>query len=151
MDLPRSFWPCSLSLQKGTIPRPICEPKERMTLLRVVIAVLLGALSGFAQAQSKPDLYTGHWLYEQYAGFKNEVAPGSLLFAAYVSGVVDAQLTRKATAGAAAADWCAPSGTVMSRYFDVVGRYLEENPLERSRHRAVLVTEALSKTWPCVR
>ena len=116
-----------------------------MTLLRVAIALSLGALSGFTQAQSKPDLYTGHWLYEQYLGFKNEVAPGSLLFATYVSGVVDAQLTRKPT------DWCAPGGTTMSGYFNVVGRYLEENPLERNRHRAVLVTEALSKTWPCVR
>jgi Rap1a immunity proteins len=111
----------------------------------LVIALLPTAV--LAQRAVDQQAESGNWLHEQYQGFKVKRSPEQVVYAYYVSGVVDAEIRRGLLGDKQF--WCQPPGALMTQYFDIVGRYLEAHRERRYILRAGIIVEALAEAWPC--
>lgn len=109
--------------------------------------VLMALVPTAVLAQIALRAESGDWLHEQYQGFKAKRSPEQVVYAYYVSGVVDAEIRRGLLGDKQS--WCQPSGALMTQYLDIVGRYLEAHPERRYIHKTGIIVEALAEAWPC--
>ena len=107
------------------------------TLLGIVVSgVVSPAWAGFISGNRL------HGLCQSEIGSKDDT-----YCIGYVTGVVDA--IKGVGKGINGHEFCSPYGITARKLYDVVQKWLDDNPQKRHRIASLLIAMALSETWPC--
>ena len=106
--------------------------------MKALLASLLLIISFSSQANN------GNELYEGYKEYKKEPSSDWYkvgLYIGYVDGVTET-LGRLGSI-------CIPSTVTKGQAFDMVGKFLEDNPAQRNKSAAVLIYAVMLAAFPC--
>jgi hypothetical protein len=105
---------------------------------------LLASLLLIFSFSSNAGIKTGNDLYKYYRKYKKEsdnIPKYVGLYMGYVDGISQSLAAFEAA--------CYPTGVTTRQILDVLGKYLEDNPLERNKSALILTSMVLIRSFPC--
>jgi len=107
----------------------------------LLIASVLLITSFFSQATTGNDLYVQYIEYEKMMSNKEVDSYKVNIFMGYVSGVSELM--------SGIGVLCVEKGVTQGQIYDIVGKYLRDNPAERNQKAPPLISGSLMLRFPC--